>query len=283
MDPKWLLPAVGSVAILTLAIGSTLMNNGPGATQAPTHPDAIVELSVSGGSPTTSSGFRVLPTGEYQIALASTGGPASSWRTIWVYSDQERKAVQAAIDAADDPPLPAVVGSGPARDGGTARWRLRTTKRTADVVITGYPVARLPALDRLYADLQRLHAWPAGGSLWRVSTDESIVVRTARCDALTLPALQTVMAALYPTAQDDTPGRAEADDLEPALIDVTWYADGRIVDRLRVFRDGRRHGLRDGSLHDLPKLARRDLSALLDAISATPWRSLPEPLCESTR
>ena len=72
-----------------------------------------------------------------------------------------------------------------------------------------------------------------------MSTDESIVVRTARCDALTLPALQTVMAALYPTAQDDTPGRAEADDLEPALIDVTWYADGRIVDRLRVFHDGR--------------------------------------------
>ena len=119
--------------------------------------------------------------------------------------------------------------------------------------------------------------------MWRVDTDGATVVRTAKCDALTLPSLKPVLSALYPDGQVDTVGQVQPDDLEPALIDVTWYADGRVVDRLRVFSDGRRHALREGGLRDLPKFPAAALGALRAAIASTPWDSLPEPLCESSR
>ena len=259
------------------------MSDKPRDTSAPTNADPLIELAVAGGAPTTNSGLRVLPTGEYQTAGPSRSGPAADWRTIWVYSEGELRAVQTAIDATDDPPLPADISSpGPVRDGGTARWTLRTTKRLAVVTITGYPLARASSLDRLYAELQRLHVWPKGGSVWRVDADGATVVRTAKCDVLTLPSLEPVLAALYPDGQVDTPGPVQPDDLEPALIDVTWYADGRVVDRLRVFSDGRRHALREGVLRDLPKFPAAALSALRGAIASTPWGSLPEPLCDSS-
>lgn len=260
------------------------MNDRTRDTRAPTNAEPLIELAVAGGAPTTSSGIRVLPTGEYQIAAPSRSGPAADWRTIWIFSEAELGAVRAAIDAADDPPLPTEITSpGPVRDGGTARWTLRTTKRLAVVTITGYPVVRASSLDRLYAELQRLHTWPKGGSAWRVDTDGATVVRTAKCDALTLPSLKPVLSALYPDGQVDTVGQVQPDDLEPALIDVTWYADGRVVDRLRVFSDGRRHALREGGLRDLPKFPAAALGALRAAIASTPWDSLPEPLCESSR
>lgn len=258
------------------------MNDRPTNRSGPPNTDPLVELAVAGGAPTTSFGMRVLPTGEYQIAAPSRSGPAADWRTIWVYSEAELRAVRAAVDAADDPPLPAeITSSAPVRDGGTARWTLRTTKRLAVVTITGYPVARAGSLDRLSAELQRLHSWPKGGSVWRVDTGGATVVRTAKCDAMTLPSLEVVLSALYPDGQVDTPGPFQLDDLEPALIDVTWYADGRVVDRLRVFSDGRRHALHEGVLRDLPMFSAAALAALGRAIGSTPWRSLPEPLCES--
>ena len=253
-------------------------------TPAQPNVDPIVDLYLQGGAPATSSGFRVLATGEYQVAEVARGAPVSEWRTIWVYSEPELRAVRAAIDSADDPPLPAEVKArGMVRDAGTARWRLRTSKRIATVTIVGFPAARLPPLDQLYADLQRLHAWPAAGSVWRVEAGSATVLRTARCDALTLPALQNVIRVLYPENQDDTPGAVEADDVAPAMIDVTWYADDKIVDRLRVFSDGRRQGLRDGVLRALPPLGPDAVTALRAAIQSTPWASLPEPLCDTAR
>ena len=161
------------------------MSDKPREPSAPTSADPLIELVVAGGAPTTNSGLRVLPTGEYQTAEPSRSGPATDWRTIWIYSEAELRSVQAAIDAADDPPLPAEISSpGLVRDGGTARWTLRTTKRRAVVTITGYPVARVGSLDRLYAELQRLHAWPKGGSMWRVNADGG-KIPDDRCPAVT--------------------------------------------------------------------------------------------------
>jgi hypothetical protein len=236
----------------------------------------LVELRIEphrGGG----SELRVRADGRFELRTAE-----HDWRLVRDYSDAELDALRRAMAHADDPPLPPVIepaalGSNPTR----MTWRLRLADAVREVVVEDWGAGAAPALERLYRELFTIPQGPAVESVWRVQVDGDVVERRVIGEAAGVPALEPMVAALY--ARPD-PFEAAGHDRPPAdlLVEVRYLVDGEPGDGLAVAPDGRAFLSEGGETFEVTRLTAAELATLREAIAATGWRELPDPVVAPT-
>ncbi len=237
---------------------------------------ALVELRIEpqrGGG----SELRVRADGRFELRTAE-----HDWRLVREYTAAELDTLRRAMADADDPPLPPLIepaarGSNPTR----MTWRLRLADAVREVVVEDWGAGAAPALERLYRELFTIPQGPAVESVWRVRVDGEVVERRVIGGAAAVPALEPMVAALY--ARPD-PFEAAGHDRPPAdlLVEVQYLVDGEPGDALAVAPDGRAFLTEAGETFEVTRLTAAELATLREAIAATGWRALPDPLVAST-
>jgi hypothetical protein len=237
---------------------------------------ALVELRIEpqrGGG----SELRVRADGRFELRT-----PEHDWRLVREYTGAELDALRRAMAQADDPPLPPLIepaarGSNPTR----MTWRLRLADAVREVVVEDWGAGAAPALERLYRELFTIPQGPAVESVWRVRVDEEVVERRVVGEAAAVPALEPMVSALY--ARPD-PFEAAGHDRPPAdlLVEVQYLVDGEPGDGLAVAPDGRAFLSEGGETFEVTRLTAAELATLREAIAATGWRELPDPVVAPT-
>jgi len=232
----------------------------------------ILELAVDpdGGRP---SGLRVLPDGRVESRF---GG--DSWTEQWRYEAGALAALRRAVADADSPPL----DSRYEREGGVSHptrivWKLRTPTRSTTVTVEKYAPGLVPPLDRLYQRIYELRPDDGGSSVWRVRVGDRVVERVLNCEPASVPQLTPLVAALFdPGGGAD--GRAVEGGGKP-LVEIEWRTSGRTTERTVVHSDGRNVSVRDGAEHEERRYSAAEVEAIVRAIDAVGWASLPDPVC----
>ena len=237
---------------------------------------ALVELRIEpqrGGG----SELRVRADGRFELRTSE-----HDWRLVREYTPAELDALRRAMAVADDPPLPPVIepaarGSNPTR----MTWRLRLADAVREVVVEDWGAGAAPALERLYRELFTIPQGPAVESLWRVRVDDEVVERRVVGEAAAVPALEPIVSALY--ARPD-PFEAAGHDRPPGdlLVEVQYLVDGEPGDGLAVAPDGRAFLSEGGETFEVTRLTAAELATLREAIAATGWRELPDPIVAPT-
>lgn len=237
---------------------------------------ALVELRIE-PERGTGSELRVRADGRFELRT-----PDDDWRLVREYSGAELDALRRAMAQADDPPLPPVIappvtGSNPTR----MTWRLRLADAVRDVVVEDWGAGVAPALEQLYRELFTIPQGPAVESIWRVRVDGEMVERRVVGEAAAVPALEPMVSALY--ARPD-PFEAAGHDRPPAdlLVEVTYFVDGEPGDGLAVAPDGRAFLSEGGETFEVTRLSAAELATLREAIAATGWPALPDPIVAAT-
>ena len=204
--------------------------------------------------------------------------PEDDWRLVREYSDDELDELRRAMARADDPPLPPLIepaarGSNPTR----MTWRLRLADAVREVVVEDWGAGAAPRLEQLYRELFTIPQGPAVESIWRVRVDGDIVERRVVGEAAAVPALEPMVSALY--ARPD-PFEAAGHEHAPSdlLVDVTYLVDGEPGDGLAVAPDGRAYLTEGGETFEVTRLTEDELATLHEAIAATDWPALPDPV-----
>jgi hypothetical protein len=220
-----------------------------------------------------SSELRVRADGRFELRT-----PEHDWRLVREYRDDELDALRRAMAQADDPPLPPLIepdarGSNPTR----MTWRLRLADAVREVVVEDWSAGAATALEQLYRELFTIPQGPAVESIWRVRVDGDVVERRVVGEAAAVPALEPMVAALY--ARPD-PFEAAGHDAPPAdpLVEVTYLVDGEPGDGLAVAPDGRAFLTEGGETFEVTRLDETELATLREAIAATGWPALPDPI-----
>lgn len=215
------------------------------------------------------SEIRVLPDGRVELRVA--GEP---WRVLRTLDDSERAALRTAMEEAGGPGVPAVVPAAPPGSNPTRMtWRLRLADDVRDVVVEEWRAGVAPPLERLYAQIVTVPADADAQSRWSVRTPGGVIERRVLGEPAAIPSLAPLVAALYERPDvfvpvgDDTP----AGEL---LVDVR-YDSG---DRLAVAADGRVFLTESGDTAEVTPFRDSELAALRDAIAATDWAAMPDPL-----
>jgi hypothetical protein len=235
----------------------------------------LVELQIEsqrGGD----SELRVLADGRFEIRTDE-----ADWKLVRQYSDADLDELRSEMQRADDPPLPARVdggrhGSNPTR----MTWRLRLADELREVVVEEWRDGAVPPLERLYRKLFTIPGGPAVESVWRVRVDGDVVERRVVGEATAVPELAAMLAALYerPAPFDPAGGGERPGEL---LVDVRHRVDGKPGDGFAVAPDGRAFLTEAGATTEVRRLDTDELARLRDAIAATHWPALPDPLAGS--
>jgi hypothetical protein len=246
------------------------------------------------GNPT---GIRVYADGRYdflsdtQIDVAADGSSTArpvplEWRTITTFTAEELDELRTAVAAADFPALkPRYTPAGTVFDTGRQTWRAWLDGQVYEVVVEGYPVNRVSALETLYARFSALRKLPPSRSVWQVWIDGRIEQRSVECDVSTVNELRAlVQALLAPT--EPAPGTPELmlDDLpdlpaDTPLVTVLWQEQGRPDEQTILSSDGRLVRLVAGQETLVQRLTSTQIGTVLDAAARIDWAGLPDPIC----
>lgn len=234
----------------------------------------IVELAVDpdGGRP---SGIRVLPDGRVESRFG-----AGSWTEQWRYEAGALTELRRAVADADSPPL----DSRYEREGGVSHptrivWTLRTPTRSTTVTVEKYAPGLVPPLDRLYRRIFELRPDDGGSSVWRVRVGDRVVERVLNCEPASVPQLTPLVAALFDPGDGEDGRAAEGDGDGKPLVEIEWRTSGRTTERTVVHSDGRNVSVRDGAEHEDRRYSAAEVEAIVRAIEAVGWASLPDPVC----
>lgn len=246
-------------------------------------------LQPSTGSPT---GSRVFNDGRYeflsdsQIVVASDGSSTRKavpleWREEYVFTPSELIELQQAISDADLPSLNAAYPpSGQTFNTSTMTWRVLVNGQVKQIVVEGYPINKVPALENLYQRFNEIHKAPKASSVWSVWTKTGVIQRTIEGDVSSFDFLRPVIQALF-TPNPNSPNAGML-ALEPQtiILEIAWLEEGIEIERTRLYADGRYVEVTGDSEKLVTTLSLPQLLDLLDVLETIRWDQLPEPVSE---
>jgi hypothetical protein len=246
-------------------------------------------LQPSTGNPT---GSRVFTDGRYeflsdsQIVVASDGSSTRKalpleWREEYTFTPSELIELQEAISDADLPSLEAVYpATGQTFNTSTMTWRVLLDGQVKQIMVEGYPINKVPALENLYLRFNQIHKAPKASSVWNVWTKTGVVERTIEGDVSSFEFLRPVMQALF-TPNPDSPNTGMM-ALEPQtiILEIAWLEEGQEIERTRLYADGRYVEVLADSEKLVTTLSLPQLLDLLDILEIIRWDQLPEPVTE---
>ncbi len=250
-----------------------------------------VVLQPSSGNPT---GSRVFSDGRYeflsdsQIVVASDGSSTRKavpleWREEYVFTPSELTELKQAISDANLLDLEATYpATGKTFNTSTMTWRVLVNDQVKQIVVEGYPINKVPALENLYQRFNQIHKGPKASSVWQVWTKTGVVKRTINADVSSLDFLRPVMQALFTPNPDSNNAGMLA--LEPRMIilEIGWFEEGQEIERTRLYADGRYVEVTGDSEKLVTTLSLPQLLDLLDVLETIRWDQLPEPVTEQT-
>ncbi len=246
-------------------------------------------LQPSTGNPT---GSRVFSDGRYeflsdsQIMVASDGSSTRKavplkWREEYVFTASELTELKKAIGDANLPSLEAVYpATGQTSNASTMTWRFLVNGQVKQIVVEGYPINKVPALENLYKRFNQIHKAPKASSVWSVWTKAGVVKRTINADVSSLDFLRPVMQALF-TPNPNSPNTGML-ALEPQtiILEIAWLEEGQEIERTRLYADGRYVEALGAEEKLVTTLSLPQLLDLLDVLETIGWDQLPEPVTE---
>lgn len=259
-----------------------------------TPPDGPLLIEVITTRPQASPvGFRVYADGRYdylsdtQIVIAPDGGASASpvplaWRTVTTFSAAQLAQLQQTIRAADVASLPArSAPPGPAYDASTQTWRIWEGGAETTIVVEGYPLHALPALEALAQQINALRPLPASRSEWRVWVGGRVERRSVECDVAEVAELRPLVQALLAPAALPPVAPADLPDLPPdePIVEVRWQQQGSPDETTAAYADGRVVSVVGGRETLVRTLDTAQLAALLAAAAGVDWAALPDPVC----
>jgi hypothetical protein len=249
-----------------------------------------VVLQPSTGNPT---GSRVFNDGRYeflsdfQIVVASDGSSTRqtvplAWREEYVFTPSELSELQDAINAANITDLDAVYPpTGQTFNTSTMTWRVLVNSQVKQIVVQGFPINKVPALEKLYLRFNSIHKEPKASSIWRVLTQNGVVQRTIDCDVSGVDFLRPVLQALFASDQLDSSGTTSAlPAADAVLLEIFWKENGLDVETTRLYGDGRYELSKNGVQSLVKTLSPAQIVLVLQSLQAIDWQHLPEPVCE---
>ena len=246
-------------------------------------------LQPSTGNPT---GSRVFSDGRYEflsdseIVVASDGSSTRkalplAWREEYTFTPSERVELQEAISDADLPGLEAVYpATGQTFNTSTMTWRVLVDGQVKQVVVQGYPINKVPALETLYQRFNQIHKAPKASSVWNVWTKAGMVQRTINADVSSLDFLRPVMQALFTPNPDSTNAGMLALEPQTIILEIAWLEEGQEIERTRLYADGRYVEVTGADEKLVTTLSLPQLLDLLDVLESIRWDQLPEPVTE---
>ena len=248
-----------------------------------------IVLQPSSGNPT---GSRVFKDGRYEflsdseIVVASDGSSTRrqvplEWREEYVFTPSELSELQATISGANLPNLKAVYpATGQTFDTSTMTWRVLVNGQVKQIVIQGYPINKVSALENLYQRFNQIHKAPKASSIWSVWTEAGVVKRTINADVSSLDFLRPVIQALF-TPNPNSPNAGML-TLEPQtiILEIAWLEEGQEIERTRLYADGRYVEITGDSEKLVTTLSLPQLLDLLNILETIRWDQLPEPVTE---
>jgi hypothetical protein len=246
-------------------------------------------LQPSTGNPT---GSRVFTDGRYEflsdseIVVASDGSSTRkalplAWREEYTFTPSELIELQEAISDADLPSLEAVYpGTGQTFNASTMTWRVLVNDQVRQIVVQGYPINKVPALEHLYLRFNQIHKTPKASSVWNVWTKTGVVERTIEGDVSSFDFLRPVMQALFTPNPDSSNAGMLTFEPQTMILEIQWLEEGQEIERTRLYADGRYVEVTDGSEKLVTTLSLPQLLDLLDILEAIRWDQLPEPVTE---
>ena len=248
-----------------------------------------VILQPAKGNP---SGSRVFDDGRYEflsdseIIVANDGSSTRKtvelkWREVYVFTPSELSELQKAIQDANFPSLNAVYPpSGNTFNTSTMTWCVLVAGEVKRVVVQGYPINKVAALEILYKRFNQIHKAPRTSSVWRVWTKTGIVKRTFDCDVSSLDLLRPVLQALFTPNQNATSGGNLPFDRQTVVLEIRWHDEGKAVEQTRLYGDGRYVEVGKDSESVIKTLSTAQMIDFLKTLQAVSWDQLPEPVCE---
>ena len=248
-----------------------------------------IVLQPNSGNPT---GSRVFKDGRYEflsdseIVVASDGSSTRrqvplEWRDEYVFTPSELSELQATISGANLPNLKAVYpATGQTFDTSTMTWRVLVNGQVKQIVIQGYPINKVSALENLYQRFNQIHKAPKASSIWSVWTEAGVVKRTINADVSSLDFLRPVIQALF-TPNPNSPNAGML-TLEPQtiILEIAWLEEGQEIERTRLYADGRYVEITGDSEKLVTTLSLPQLLDLLNILETIRWDQLPEPVTE---
>jgi hypothetical protein len=200
------------------------------------------------GDPTT---WRVHEDGRFEEL---TDERSASDRLDAAGLERVRAAVRAALERVDGDHY----GAGAAVEGGTRMtWRLGTR----EIVVDGYPLIRVGALDDVLQTLLRERARKGTISTRWIWEGES---REFAGEPAALPQLVPLLDLVLPERTGDVTNAPAG----TPLLEIEWQIDGVPGDRLAVYHDGKRILEEDGVAREAGALDASALEALRDGLQA---------------
>jgi hypothetical protein len=244
-------------------------------------------LQPSTGNPT---GSRVFNDGRYeflsdsQIVVASDGSSTRKqvpleWREEYVFTPLELTELQEAMTDANLPSLEAVYPpSGQTFNTSTMTWRVLVNGQVKQIVVEGYPINKVPALEILYQRFNQIHKAPTASSVWNVWTSAGVVQRTIEGDVSSFDFLRPVIQALFTPNPNSNNAGMLALEPQTIILEIEWLEEGQEFERTRLYADGRYVELTGDSEKLVTTLSLPQLLDLLDVLETIRWDQLPEPV-----
>ncbi len=241
------------------------------------------------GNPT---GSRVFKDGRYEflsdheIVVASDGSATRKdvdllWREVYVFTPDELVELEQAISEANLPNLndlyPAL---GQTFNTSTMTWRVLVNGQVKQIVVEGYPLNKVPALEKLYTRFNQIHQGPRASSVWNVWTNTGVVQRTFDCDVSSLDMLRPLLQALFVPNFNSTTAAFIALEPQTVILEIRWQEAGQDTEKTRLYADGRYVEVSGDTETVVKTLTTPQLMDFLDALQSISWDQLPEPVCE---